>query len=1021
MKMSVLMAFNLALALGFIARGEAVADRVYRQVAFNLGTVERSATDITKGSAKCTVVPTTATLVCPGLTVADLVEGSYCVNSFFCGSAVGGDYIGLPAHPVKLQTHKNDQQVIDKAISSHSIVEYGNNTYVKSVAVEYTNGEGGVYARAFSARYTPGTELYTTFVTMDDNGDYTYSEKAGTVATSWKGATYGLAGLAVCRFVRSDMILPVWSNDAGEPQLTLEDIKDYELHGFMTGPKVNSKGGLAEGFNKHFLMDESGVVTNMTVEFQMLDDQFVKCVIVDFANGTDGIVARARTACYKSISDGAALGFRFLDNGIPGGRAVALGWVSSWGDGNYGVYELTATPPTPEVALELNASKSWTELVGNTDLGARELKVKITVTGENPVLTFDAALDRAQIAFSGVGAPGAFTLKGTESAFTLDELEVGSSLRLNMDHGITPTTVTLGDGATIVYAPEGEATVRSAISGNGGVEIASGDITMKNSASDYTGGTLVKNGATIRPGGAGSVRGQLYIGPFGVANSGNPVTVEPGGCYDVSGVDGAHCWVAGQGVNPVVNTGVPLNHNCYQTWGLILTGDMVLDMANEFGLITANRAMPGGVHLNGHTLVKKGSAPFSMAGNNMNITGEGTLHVQEGPFTVVGNGAMSGSEAKLLIDSGVTVTNCTDIILGAIENNGTIVFVPREATNEIQTSTYTGSGTLVVASANNRMARLSFYSGPGRRYVVKSGRASPAVSTRPSGNPYAFNTAAEPLLNQRVDVESGATFDLAGISDVNVSVTIAGTGYDGKGALVNTGKDLGTGMSQIVQLTLADDATVGGTSMFAVLAPSHQETRVELGTHTLSIDTDKYFAIENTTISGTGGFDVKRGTLYFYPRDRGLRYDEGATMDIRIREGGVLDNDMALTVRNFENAGVVTNDAPMITVTGTVTGTGEAHAIPRLTLADGATIKVTDAAAPLAVAKTLVASGRLTVDLEGFERKTDDAAIPLLAAPAGTDLSSVTYEARNLPVGGYLSVRNGIPCLKKGGLVINFH
>ncbi len=1014
-------------SLGLAAWG-ASTGRVYRQQSMTLGTLVRSETDCTMATSDSTVVPSTPTLAFPGITVADLVKDKYTIYGFFCGGMVANSYKGKPAAPMHFQAHTNEEQVVDKAFGTLSIVEGGENTYAKGVSIEYTDGLGGVYAKAFSARYTKSDWIGERFVSMAADGTYIYHHDAANVATAWHtGGAYGIAGLTATRFIRPDELLPVWANGADEAILTLDDIKDYDFHGFMAGPSVNLDAARVEGYNKRLVMDADGHVTQMTIEFQLLDDKYVKCVVVDFENGASGIVGKARGARYKELASGGALGFAFVkdDGSFDGtGSGVALGWTSVWG-GNYAVYELTATPPPPSVDLVLDRSKTWTELVAGVDLGARDLKLNITVTGENPTLTFDTVFDSALVVFTGTGDAGTFTVKGSGAAFTLDRMKVDKALTLNMDERLMPTTLELGNHAKVVYASEGTATITSVITGAGGVEIAAGTVTMKCRTSDYTGGTRVKAGAIVRPGCGVTSRENLYVGPFGVVSRGNLVTVEPGGLYDVNGMDSAGVWVAGQGLNPIVNTGTALDWHKHQTWGLVLTGDMELAVTNEFGLITARHESAGGLSLSGknaagedehYTLRKTGPAPFSMAGNPMSILGYGTLQISEGPFTIVGNGALNGTGAKLKIDPGVIVTNKTDINVNAIENNGTIFFEPRAATNRIDGTNwdtgYTGTGTVVVTVADKRLARLTFLNGPGRRYVLKKGRTGPCRRSRPTQY-YAFNTTEEPLLNQRVDVEPGATFDLLGLNDVNVSVTLAGTGHNGMGALANTGGPIIDTNSQIVQLTLADDATVCGVSDFGVLAPSYKPTRVELGTHTLTLDTAARFFFSYATLAGTGGFDVRRGTLNF----RGsLTYDAGTTMDIRVGAEGVLDNDMALTVRNFENGGVVTNDASMITVTGTVTGTGAAHATPKLTLADGATIKVADAATPLVVSQSLTATGTLTLDLEGLEMVGD--VVPLLVAPAGTDLSGVTYTGRNVPPGMRVAVRNGLPSLVKGGICV---
>ena len=987
----------------------------YRMSSITLGTVNRLASDSTMCDSTATVVPTTATLAFPGLTLARLWEDRYMLHGYFCGGPVAEEYRGRSLGTYCYQAYTNAAGVIEKALGEMIIVEKAASTYAKGMGIEYTDGPGGVYARLFSARYRQDGGTWDAFVRMDvGTGAYTYYNSEQALGTGWRTGGYGIAGLTASRCLRPDMDLPVWSNGAGEPVLTLDDIRDYDFHGFMAGGSLDIKGAAVEGYNKKLTLDDDGHVVRMVVEFQLLDDKYVKSVVAEFTNGAEGVVGRALAARYIALASGGALGYVFMtENGTLRGNEslVSLGWGNNV-PGNYALFDVWASPPPPAVELVLDRSKTWSELVAGVDLGARDQVLNVSVTAENPVLTFDVPVDRARIAFSsGLENPG-LTFRATGASFTVDRLDVKEGIALHTEPSLEAALTDLAAGATLVYDPQGAATLSGTVSGAGGIVILSGDVTMSSGDSSYMGGTRVASGATVRPGVRGTLKGTVKYGPFGTVSSGNPVWLEPGARYDANGMDGASCWIRGQGLDPIVNTGAPLSWNSEQAWGLVLDGDMELDMATDFGFVSSRHSYLGGLHLGNYTLRKRGPATLAFSGKPAEVKGTGTLEVCEGALQFSGVGDFWGGAAHLKVDAGAVVTNLSNMIFGSIENDGTIVLVPNDLTNRLEGAAYSGTGTVVVAAARTKIARATFISGPGRRYEVRSGRLMPCRNMRPAGNPYAFNTAEEPTLNQRVDVLPGATFDLCGFCDVNASATIAGTGWDGKGALQNTGGPIDEEHSQLVQLTLADDAMVGGTAQFGLLGPMHENVRAEFGTHTLTVDTAARFFLSTCTVGGNGAIDVRRGTLGFF---RALAFDPGADLSVRVGAAGMLDNRVPLTLKDFENAGAVTNTAQTITVTGTATGGGADHPVPRLVLAPGSTVKVSDAAKPLAVSASLAASGTLGLDLAGIEMVGN--AVPLILAPAGTVLADVTYEGRNLPPGTCISVRNGLPSLVKGGMV----
>lgn len=989
----------------------------YRMPTYTLGTLERRADNSMYATDKSTPVPSTATLAFRGLKLADLADGAWCLYGFACGGFVNPSFRGYPAGTMFFQEHRNGS-VIDKAFGTCMFYENSaGGQFTKGLSVEYTEGPDGVYARLFSARYVNADKMKSPnfrFVTMNDDGTYKYYEIENTVATKWDGAGYGLVGLTASQCLPPSKWIPVWSNGSGEKTLTLDDIRDYTFHGFMTGGAFDLKGYRAEGYNKRLTTDAAGHVTRMTVEFQMIDGGWLKSVVVALENGEGGIVGQALGARYAEATAG--LGFAFVNNdGTLAGSPSTV--ATSYTTSGYGVYELTATPPPPSVDLVLDRSKTWSELVAGVNTGTRDTVINVKVTADNPTLTFDAPVDRARVTFSSTREDPELTFAGT--SFTIDRLEVGAGIALHTEPDLVPMVTDLAAGATLVYDPKEPVTLTGTVSGAGGVVLLSGDVTMSSSDSSYTGGTRVKAGATVRPGCSGTQQDANRFGPFGLVNSGNPVWLEKGATYDVNGMNGASCWIRGQGLNPIVNTGDPLNEIYQQAWGLILDGDMDLTVNEdkEFGFVTASYNYPGGITLGESTLFKRGPGKLSFAGNPLPITGSGTIEVCEGALQVMGVGDFTGKSAHLKIDEDGIFTNRTTASFATIENNGTIVMVPRVATNKLDCATYSGTGKVIVAAAQKNTAQVPFVAGlssAGRRYEVRSGRLIPCGS--PAFNKdYALNTVEEPTRNQRVDVLSGATFDLSGCQRITASVTIAGEGCDKKGALQNAGAAVTHEMAQLVQITLADDATIGGTAEFGLLAPGFGPTRLELGAHTLTLDTDKRFFLYGSTISGNGAINIRRGTFAFGNK---ATIDSGSDLSVCVSAAGVLDNAaMDLTLKDFENAGVVTSGAKKITVTGVVTGGGTDHPVPNLVLASGATVKVSDATKPLA-ATSFTASGTITLDLSGIEMG-DYHSVPLIVAPKNSVVvNDVRYVGKNLPRNTCIAVRGGLPSLVKCGLTV---
>ena len=980
----------------------------YRMATYTLGVYDRNTPQ------NSTVVPTTATLAFAGLTLRELLECKYDVYGNSCGSGSVKKPVGLS--PNGFQAYTNASDAIEFLLAP---IIWRDGSYVYGVVVKLTDGAGGVYAQAIAARHAKSNDYAYRFVNLNAaDGTITYNGSSDTVATSYNAASLGICGLTASRFLPPDVAeegaaVRVWANAAGEPVLTLDDIKDYDFSSRYAGTSTTDgyRGGETVGCNKAFTLSETdGSVEVMTVEFQFFNSPYLKCVVGRFTNGVDGVYGIARCQKYINVNtvSGGGIGYHFAnaDGTYPSGT-VSTGFTVN----GYGIYELTATPPADVTELVLDTSKTWTELVAGVDIGARDQLLRIRVTGEHPTLTFDTAFNRSSLTVVNESTAATATFVLATSSFTLDALELGSDLALTLPLAAAPAAATVAPGATLCWiAPATGGTLATVIDGAGGVALLSGTATFTG-LNTYMGGTTVKSGATLKPGSAGKVDTTttgFLLGPFGVSSAQNPVTVEDGGVYDYAGRgDVYHYFVIG-GTNRLVNTGGNVGSGTAQTYGISLSEDAALVMTNgAFGIVTRSHAAAGTLGLNGHTLVKAGNQPFYIWTSGTTVSGGGTLEIAAGTLNVNKGALSSGNNTTLRIGANASLTLGHDLSFTRIENNGTINFAPSLATNLVK-GTYGGTGGTVYKTGAN-YGTMPFYGNSRTTYYVQQGTLGVQSTARSSASAYAFNTAENPQANQRVVVSPGATFDMRGIRDANYSVVIAGTGVGGAGAFVNSVANIGDGSSQAVQLTLADDASAGGNYDFGLLAPSYKATRLELDDHTRTINVARNFWLVNATVTGTGKVLVTRGTLSVQ------RGNSGSDWSLEIGAEGTLSNASAIAVVNFKNAGMIAG-TQMITVSGTVTATRAS--IPKLTLRDGARVAVASSDAPLTVTGQFVASGTVTLDVAGMARP--DKLVPLLSVPAGTSLDNVDWRLVNNLPGTTLVRRDGVPHLGRLGFVISF-
>lgn len=328
---------------------------------------------------------TTPKLAFPGMTLDDIVElvdDGYVFGATQCGTSWHRKSVFQARDVLVCRNPETD------AITMISVLFVSvHDGHTKSVAVELTDGDGGVYARAGRAQYlSKKSDPAFAFVVPDGNGGVIYScdtsnagkASAGTIAT-YDGGGYGFCSLTLLKLPKTSARSLAFANAPGEPVLTVDDIRDYDFSSRFCGYSVAISyiGSVAKGYNPTVLETVNGRATRMSVDFQIAEGQYTKCVVVEFSNGEDGVYAHAVKTLYAGAST------------LPlGSSSASSGWtvnttqpaeyygVAATTTSAYGVFALSAAPS--------DAPKAYWNAVENKIASTHRV---IDVTTQLPLLT----------------------------------------------------------------------------------------------------------------------------------------------------------------------------------------------------------------------------------------------------------------------------------------------------------------------------------------------------------------------------------------------------------------------------------------------------------------------------------------------------------------------------------------------------------------------------------------------------------------------------------------------------------
>jgi autotransporter-associated beta strand protein len=552
------------------------------------------------------------------------------------------------------------------------------------------------------------------------------------------------------------------------------------------------------------------------------------------------------------------------------------------------------TPPT--IVVPPNTRTSFTPDFSTANA------IKIVVAGINKSLTWTGQAGATWV----VGSGGPLNWNDgavDERFFNADSVTFANgpvNRNITISGIVVPSSVTVNNGAGNDYSFSG-----GAIDGGASiVKSGAGKLTL-GSANTHVGGVTL-NAGTLNlnhPNALGA--GTLTIAGGSLDNtSGAPLTVATNNLenwnanFSFTGTNNLDL-----GIGPVtlnVSPVVTVDANTLTLSGVI-SGAFELTKAGPGALsLVAANFLTGGVRLTSGTLNINnpnalGAGAFTIEGGTIDNTSGATITVAGNvPLSLNGDFAFAGTNpfnlgtgpVTLSADRTVNVANNTLTIGGVID--GTFGL------------TKTGNGTLILSGSSTHTGAVN----------INAGRLTVTNAT-------AGGSSLGALAGGAVTVASGATLDLSGnlaAQALNFGAkqfTIAGTGMDGTGAIVNNGVSQFNALQHVI---LSADATVGGSARFDIRAvpTTSLSASLDLQGHTFTKIGANQFSLV--------GVDVTDGDIVV---NQGVFSIETVTNIPDFGTNKTITFNTGTTLQVFSNtAAVSTVNRPMVFNGGNSIGTG---------------------------------------------------------------------------------------------------
>jgi autotransporter-associated beta strand protein len=159
---------------------------------------------------------------------------------------------------------------------------------------------------------------------------------------------------------------------------------------------------------------------------------------------------------------------------------------------------------------------------------------------------------------------------------------------------------------------------------------------------------------------------------------------------------------------------------------------------------------------------------------------------------------------------------------------------------------------------------------------------------------------------QVISISAGATLDANGAMNASrdYATVISGTGVGGLGAIVNSGADLFSGIGSI---TLAADATIGGTGRWDMRPITDGTAFVDLADNTLTKIGSNTIALVDGSFTSAGTVEINEGILTMSRMNvsgtGNLEVNTGGTLSFENYSSGLIDKPVAISDGTLELIG----------------------------------------------------------------------------------------------------------------------
>ena len=402
------------------------------------------------------------------------------------------------------------------------------------------------------------------------------------------------------------------------PGKTLDEIKEADFTCRFCGAAAPNCIQLdsGKGYNKKLYFNGNGILTDIYMEMQVADGNYVKCVVVQFKNSDDGVKGRIFGSNAKYVSS-QSLGYVFLEPDTTTWHGSNQDIATTRTGSGYGICDLRVTASVPTVEWTLDENKNWSDFSGYDALGADDF-VRITATGDY-TLTMDKDVNVSKIEFMGAS------------------------------------------GSTMIV-PSGKTVTTEGVSGicniqNNGIVVKKGEGTAYMPFNNASEGVTVVNSGTLK-----------IVSHTG-DGSNHTVRVKSGATFDMNGWGDTVVSVILEKDADFVNSRGNIPSNMKQTKSITLEGDATATVSKNFGLIGSGHAETT-LALGSNTLTLNGSGGFWL--DNTTITGEGTIAVESGTLQCLSrNSTGTGCTLNIGVGGTLRIDNNLSLTVKNFHNGGT--------------------------------------------------------------------------------------------------------------------------------------------------------------------------------------------------------------------------------------------------------------------------------------------------------------------------------------------------------------